>query len=146
MKGTTVLVYGLAIAGEAVARALVARGAKVIVADDRPSEHALAVARELGIDLYEQPPPPRLDRLVERCDLVVPSPGIAEHHRLNVSCERAGVPQRTEIDLAFEWEQARPGGPRSSPRSTSTSTRSSSSARASGSRTRPRSRRPQPRG
>lgn len=112
MKGTTVLVYGLAIAGEAVARALVARGAKVIVADDRPSEHALAVARELGVDLYEQPPQPRLDRLVARCDLVVPSPGIAEHHRLNVSCERAGVPQRTEIDLAFEWEQARPGGPR----------------------------------
>ena len=112
MKGTTVLVYGLAIAGEAVARALVARGAKVIVADDAPSEHALAVARELGVDLYEKPPEPKLDRLVERCDLVVPSPGIAEDHPLNVSCARAGTPQRTEIDLAFEWEQSRPDGPR----------------------------------
>lgn len=101
------LVYGFAIAGEAVARALVQRGYKVVAADDRPTEAALAAASELGIDFHEAPPANRVDRLVERADLVVPAPGIPEHHPLMASCARAGVPVRTEIDLAFEWEAAR---------------------------------------
>ncbi len=106
------LVYGMAVAGEAVARALVARGYTVIVADDAPTERGLEVARELGLDVYEAPPPGKIARLVERVDLVAPSPGIPEHHPLVEAAARAGVPLRTEIDLAFEWEAARPGGPR----------------------------------
>lgn len=106
------LVYGLAVTGEAVARALVARGYRVVAADDKPTERGLAVARELGIDLYEAPRDTKIERLVERVDLVAPSPGIPEHHPLVAAAHRAGVPLRTEIDLAFEWEAARPGGPR----------------------------------
>ncbi len=111
-RGPKVLVYGLAVAGEATTRALLARGYQVVVADDRPTEQALAVAVELGIDLYEAPSPVKVERLVERSDLVVPSPGVPEHHPLVVSARRLGVPLRSEIDLAWEWEQARPGGPR----------------------------------
>ncbi len=106
------LVYGFAIAGEATARALLKRGYKVVAADDRPTEAALAAARELGIDFHESPPESRIMRLVERADLVVPAPGIPEHHALMEACARAAVPLRTEIDLAYEWEQARAGGPR----------------------------------
>ncbi|HKA03996.1 MAG TPA: UDP-N-acetylmuramoyl-L-alanine--D-glutamate ligase [Acidimicrobiales bacterium] len=101
------LVYGLAVAGEATARALLARGYTVTVADDRATEEALAVARRLGVDLYEAPPAPKVERLVERSDVVVPSPGIPERHPVIVSAQRLGVPLRTEIDLAYEWEQAR---------------------------------------
>jgi UDP-N-acetylmuramoylalanine--D-glutamate ligase len=110
--GPRALVYGLAVAGAATARALVQRGYTVIAADDRPTESGVALARELGIDLYEAPPPAKLARLVERCDLVAPSPGVPETHPLVEAAARAGVALRTEIDLAFEWEQARPGGPR----------------------------------
>lgn len=106
------LVYGLAVAGEAVARALQAHGYTVLVADDHPTPAALATARELGVDVYEAPPASKVARLVERVELVVPSPGIPEHHPLIEAAARAGVPLRTEIDLAFEWEQSRPGGPR----------------------------------
>jgi UDP-N-acetylmuramoylalanine--D-glutamate ligase len=106
-KKQRALVYGLAIAGEATARALLARGFAVTVADDRPTPDALAVARALSIDLYENPPAPKVERLVERSDLVVPSPGIAERHPVIVSARRLGVPLRTEIDLAYEWEQER---------------------------------------
>src|SRR5262249_55273533 len=60
------LVYGLAVAGEATARALLARGYAVTVADDRPTEEALATARHLGLDLYEAPSAPKVERLVER--------------------------------------------------------------------------------
>jgi len=105
-------VYGLAIAGEAVARALVKRGYKVIAADDKPSAAALDVARELGIDMYEAPSAAKIDRLVERVELVVPAPGIPETHHLIEACQRDGIALRSEIDLAYEWERDRVGGPR----------------------------------
>jgi UDP-N-acetylmuramoylalanine--D-glutamate ligase len=109
---TRALVYGLAAAGEAAARALLARGYDVAVADDRPTDAGLEVARQLGIDVYEKPSPVKLERLLARADVVVPSPGVPEHHALMTAAAAAGVPLRTEIDLAWEWEQRRPGGPR----------------------------------
>ena len=112
MSKQRVLVYGLAVAGEAVARALVARGSKVIAADDKPTARAIEVAGELGIDLYEAPSDSKIDRLVERVELVVPAPGVPETHHLVAACAREQVPLRSEIDLAYEWEQARPGGAR----------------------------------
>jgi UDP-N-acetylmuramoylalanine--D-glutamate ligase len=106
-KRPRALVYGLAVAGEATARALLARRYAVTVADDRPTPAALDLARALGVDLYEAPPAPKVERLVERSDLVVPSPGIPERHPVVVSAQRLGVPLRTEVDLAYEWEQER---------------------------------------
>jgi UDP-N-acetylmuramoylalanine--D-glutamate ligase len=112
MTRTRALVYGLAVAGEATARALLQRGVHVTVADDRPTPHALEVARELGLDLYEAPSPTKIERLVERADLVAPSPGVPETHPLVAWAQRLGVPLRSEIDLAYEWESGRPGGAR----------------------------------
>ena len=112
MTKTRALVYGLAVAGEATARALLARGVHVTVADDRPTARAVDVARELSLDLYEAPSPAKIERLVERADLVAPSPGIPEGHPLILSAKRLGVPLRSEIDLAYDWESARPGGGR----------------------------------
>ena len=44
--------------------------------------------------------------------MVCPAPGVPETHAVIAAAERAGVPIRTEIDLAYEWEQERPQGPR----------------------------------
>jgi UDP-N-acetylmuramoylalanine--D-glutamate ligase len=106
------LVWGLAIAGRATARALVARGYRVIAADDKPTAEGIACAAELGIDLYEAPPAAKAAQLVDRVDMVVPSPGVPEAHPVIVAAKRAGVPLRTELDLAFEWEASNPAGPR----------------------------------
>lgn len=108
----TALVYGLAIAGEATARALLARGYRVIAADDTLTDARRAVAAELGIDVVDAPDEETVRTLVRSVDLVSPSPGVPEMHPLVLAALALDVPLRTEIDLAHEWEQQRPGGPR----------------------------------
>jgi UDP-N-acetylmuramoylalanine--D-glutamate ligase len=105
-------VWGLAIAGQATARALVQRGYRVIAADDAPTDEGLAAAAELGIDFSESPSPERAAQLVDRVDFVVPSPGVPERHAVIAAAKRARVPLRTELDLAYEWERANPDGAR----------------------------------
>ncbi|HET9602075.1 MAG TPA: UDP-N-acetylmuramoyl-L-alanine--D-glutamate ligase [Acidimicrobiales bacterium] len=106
------LVYGLAITGDATVRALEQRGWTVVVADDRATPSVRAAAEDLGVELIEAPSAEALDRLVDDVDLVSPSPGLPEQHRLFAAAARAGVPVRSEIELAYAWEQSRTGGPR----------------------------------
>jgi UDP-N-acetylmuramoylalanine--D-glutamate ligase len=107
------LVYGMGIAGLAVAEALVRRGAEVLAADDATGESAAskrAAAETVGAVYVD--PPVDVAALVQDCDLVCPAPGVPETHPLIAAADVAGVPLRTEIDLAYEWEQERPSGPR----------------------------------
>jgi UDP-N-acetylmuramoylalanine--D-glutamate ligase len=108
----TALVYGMAISGEAVARALHDRGATVLVADDVATDAKSAAAATVGAELVIRPDADALDRLVSASDIVCPAPGIPESHPLIDAAVRHGKPIRTEIDLAYEWEQERGGGPR----------------------------------
>lgn len=108
----TVLVYGVAETGEAVARALVQRGEAVLLADDVGTDERHAVATALGLALVERPSPDDLARLVDAADVVVPSPGVPETHPLIAVARAAGRPVVSELDLAFGWEQQRAGGPR----------------------------------
>ena len=109
---TQVLVYGLAVAGEAVARALHRRSMTFTLADDRPSAQAREVAASLGAELVEAPGAATMEALVAASDLVVPAPGIPEDHALFAYAQRHGVEVCSEIELAYRWEQQRPGGPR----------------------------------
>jgi UDP-N-acetylmuramoylalanine--D-glutamate ligase len=43
---------------------------------------------------------------------LIPAPGVAPHHRVIVEALVRNVSVRTEIDIAYEWEQQRIGGPR----------------------------------
>jgi UDP-N-acetylmuramoylalanine--D-glutamate ligase len=106
------LVYGIALAGDALASQLVRRGWKVIVADDQPNDVKRAKAAELGARLVERPNDGGIALLVQQCDIVCPSPGVPETHPVVAAAMAAGRPLRTEIDLAYEWEQQRPGGAR----------------------------------
>jgi UDP-N-acetylmuramoylalanine--D-glutamate ligase len=112
MSGRRILVYGLAITGDAVARAALARGDEPVLADDDPAAAASETARQLGLDVVVRPDDSQLARLVAAVDLVVPAPAVPEHHRVVRAAQEAGVRLTTELDLAWEWEQQRPHGPR----------------------------------
>jgi UDP-N-acetylmuramoylalanine--D-glutamate ligase len=112
MTSPTALVYGVAVAGEATARALVARGYRVLMADDAPTDERRAAAHRLGAELVESPDAATIDRMLAEVDLVAPAPGVPETHPVVVGALAKGVALRTEIDLAYEWEQQRSGGPR----------------------------------
>jgi UDP-N-acetylmuramoylalanine--D-glutamate ligase len=106
------LVYGTAIAGLATARALQRRGFELVLVDDRPDAAGRSAATALGAELVVAPGLERLRELVAGCEIVSPSPGVPEGHPVFAACAANGIDPRSEIDLAWEWELARPGGPR----------------------------------
>jgi UDP-N-acetylmuramoylalanine--D-glutamate ligase len=107
-----VLVYGLAVAGEATVRALLRRGHDVVVADDTVTSERRRTAEELGVEVLERPDERSLDTLVRSCAMVSPSPGVPETHAVVASAQANGVELVSEIELAHRWEQDRRGGPR----------------------------------
>ena len=108
----TALIYGIALAGNALAQQLIQRGWSVVVADDDPSDAKRAMAQALRATLVGAPSAVQLAELVEQSQMICPAPGVPETHAVIAAAERAGVPIRTEIDLAYEWEQERQQGPR----------------------------------
>jgi UDP-N-acetylmuramoylalanine--D-glutamate ligase len=108
----TALIYGIAITGDAVARALHDHGYAIQVADDGPNDAKRNAASAVGAELIERPGEATLDRLVAACDIVCPAPGVPENHRVVDVARRLGKPVVSELDLAYTWEQQRPGGPR----------------------------------
>jgi UDP-N-acetylmuramoylalanine--D-glutamate ligase len=111
MSGTA-LVHGIALSGVAVAEALHRRGWRVLMADDAPTDAKRAAAIAVGATLVEHPDDEQVVRLVAASDIVCPAPGVPETHAVVLHAQAAGTPLRTEIDLAYEWEQERPGGAR----------------------------------
>ncbi|HVW34725.1 MAG TPA: UDP-N-acetylmuramoyl-L-alanine--D-glutamate ligase, partial [Acidimicrobiia bacterium] len=98
-----ILVVGLGVTGEAVARRLVADG-PVTVVDDQPgaprfAERAAAL-EPLGVTVVGGPDAAELRDLVAAADLVVPSPGVPEGHPVYGLAAAAGVRLRSEIELA----------------------------------------------
>jgi len=108
----TALVYGIALSGDALARQLVARGWRVVVADDAPTSDKRLLAAAVGAELIERPDDSAIATLVRDADIVCPAPGVPETHTVVAAAMAAGTPLRTEIDLAYVWEQQRAGGPR----------------------------------
>jgi UDP-N-acetylmuramoylalanine--D-glutamate ligase len=106
------LVYGLAVAGEATARALLERDIEVVAADDAATPARCETAAGLGIELVIGPDDDRLASLLDGCDVVVPAPGVPESHRLIAAARARGLEVLSELELAYDWEQQRNGGPR----------------------------------
>lgn len=105
-------VLGLALTGEAVARALHARGVDVVLADNAPTDAHRSLALELGSNLVDVSTRDGIDSFFEGVDVFVPAPGVPPHHPLVTEAVARGISIRSEIDIAYEWEQERPGGPR----------------------------------
>jgi len=105
------MVYGLAITGASMVRALQRRGYDVLVVDDVIDEPKRMLATELGIALLDGASVD-VNELIAGCLLLSPAPGLPETHRVIDAAQRAGVEVVSELELAYRWEQERTGGPR----------------------------------
>ncbi|MBU3688282.1 MAG: UDP-N-acetylmuramoyl-L-alanine--D-glutamate ligase [Acidimicrobiales bacterium mtb01] len=106
------LVYGVAVAGLATVRALVDRNVDVVAVDDQPSPTKSSALAAMGVELRAAPDDVELGSLIAACDVVVPAPGVPESHRVVLAAQKAGRRIATELDLAYDWESTRVGGPR----------------------------------
>ena len=96
----TALVVGFGVTGRATVAHLVGRGWRVLVIEDAPGEATAGEVAAAGAALGTVAD-------VRRADLVVPSPGVAPSHPIYEAASDAGVPVRSEVELA--WLAARPG-------------------------------------
>jgi len=92
------LVYGLGESGIAATRALLARGEKVIVADDRDDERLRSLIEELGVEGHLEAGP----EVLEGVDRLVASPGIRPSHPVLRVAGEWGVPVVSEVGLGLE--------------------------------------------
>jgi UDP-N-acetylmuramoylalanine--D-glutamate ligase len=95
------LVVGLGVSGDAIARALVARGSDVVVVEEAPTDATRARGR--GLHVVESPSPDELAALVRDVDVVVPSPGVPAHHAVFALARDAGTEVLGEVELASRW-------------------------------------------
>ncbi len=107
-----VAVFGLALTGTAVARALTQRGIAVVLSDDRMTPSHKELADELHAQLLPVSTHDDIARFLTDVDTLLPAPGVPPHHAVIRYAEANGIDIRTEIDVAYEWEQSRVGGPR----------------------------------
>ena len=105
-------VHGLAVTGRAVAEAFTRRGWQVRLADDAPTASHADFAKGLGVGLHDVSNPGGVASFLDGVNVLVPAPGVPPHSAVVAAALGAGVPVRSEIDIAYEWEQARPHGGR----------------------------------
>ncbi|HEY1633666.1 MAG TPA: UDP-N-acetylmuramoyl-L-alanine--D-glutamate ligase [Acidimicrobiales bacterium] len=99
-----VLVVGLAVTGEAVARRLTRDGTRVVAVDDHPDEAVRKRAASLDIALVEAPSAETITELAADAALVVVSPGVPADHPVFGLGDRAHVV--SEVELAAGWARA----------------------------------------
>ncbi|GAB2919880.1 UDP-N-acetylmuramoyl-L-alanine--D-glutamate ligase [Rhodococcus aerolatus] len=106
LAGVPVVVTGARVAGVAAARALLALGARVLLADSDPVLLAAAAA-ELGVPGHDA-----TAALPEGTALVVTSPGWRPDAPLLAAAAAAGVPVWGDVELAWRCDAAEVFGPR----------------------------------
>jgi len=107
-----VAVLGLALTGTAVARAMSARGIALTLGDNRISDDHQSLATEIGAALIDMNGAGAVDALLDNVDTLMPAPGVPPSPPAIVTALQRGIAVRSEIDVAYEWEQSRVGGPR----------------------------------
>lgn len=108
----TAAVHGLAVTGRAVVAAFRARGWEVRVSDDALTDPHREFAAGVGARVVDVSASDGIGSLLDGADVLVPAPGVPPRSAVITRALATGVPVRTEIDIACEWEQSRPGGPR----------------------------------
>ncbi len=112
MRPSAFLLAGYATTNQAVAKQLLERGHRVLVADDgaqqwgnsEATQRARNHAASLGLELFEQPSATQWAELVASADVVVPTPGLPEAHLVFLAATEAGVSVISEFDLAQQWD------------------------------------------
>jgi len=98
------LVLGFGVVGRAVGRALLDRGHDPVIIEDRPTAATRLEAAELGVRLIEAPTDDELTALVASATVLLPSPGVPDHHRAFALAAEVGLAVRSEFDLARQWD------------------------------------------
>ncbi len=98
------LVVGFGVTGQAVTRALIAHGVTPTVIDDQPSDAAVTAAAAVGVELISGPSPEQVQALVASCSVLLPTPGLPDHHVAVASARLGGRAIRSEFDLARLWD------------------------------------------
>lgn len=102
MSGRDVLVIGAGKSGRAVIDRARRSGRPVMLLDEGHGPEELDDLMAMGVAVYTALGDLDLDDTLERCELVVPSPGVPFSHPVLVAAGARGVPVRSEIDLAIE--------------------------------------------
>jgi UDP-N-acetylmuramoylalanine--D-glutamate ligase len=98
------LLVGFGLANRAVATALVGRGHTVVATDDHPDASVVAAAAESEVELVTKPTTANLVALVERADIIFPTPGLPDSHPALLAADAGGVATAGEFDLARAWD------------------------------------------
>jgi UDP-N-acetylmuramoylalanine--D-glutamate ligase len=108
----TTLVFGLGVAGLAVANALHERGESVILADDEATKLHKDFARALNCELIDATDEVAVVSTLKRITRLAPAPGISESHHVMATARQMGLTISSELELAYNIEELRTGGPR----------------------------------
>ena len=108
----TTLVFGLGVAGLAVANALHERGETVILADDEATKQHEDFARALNCEFIDATDETAVVSTLKRITRLAPAPGISESHHVMATAKQMGLTISSELELAYNIEELRIGGPR----------------------------------
>ncbi len=108
----TTLVFGLGVAGMAVANALHQRGESVILGDDQATKQHNEFALSLNCEFVDTTNETAVLDVMKRIGRLAPAPGISESHPVVSAARQMGLPISSEIELAYNFEEKRTGGPR----------------------------------
>ncbi|MSY28233.1 MAG: hypothetical protein F2732_00690, partial [Actinobacteria bacterium] len=106
----TTLVFGLGVAGMAVANALHERGETVILADDEATKQHEDFARALNCEFIDATDETAVVGTLKRITRLAPAPGISESHHVVSTARQMGLTISSELELAYNIEELRIGG------------------------------------
>ena len=104
--------FGLGVAGLAVANALHERGESVILADDEVTQEHQDFARTLNCEFVDLSNKSAVVSTLKRITRLAPAPGISESHHVVSTARQMGLAISSELELAYNIEELRTGGPR----------------------------------
>ena len=104
--------FGLGVAGMAVANALHECGETVILADDEATKQHEDFARALNCEFIDATDEAAVVRTLKRVTRLAPAPGISESHHVVSTARQMGLTISSELELAYNIEEFRIGGPR----------------------------------
>lgn len=104
--------FGLGVAGLAVANALHERGETVILADDEATKQHEDFARALNCEFIDATDETAVVSTLKRITRLAPAPGISESHHVMATARQMGLTISSELELAYNIEELRIGGPR----------------------------------
>jgi UDP-N-acetylmuramoylalanine--D-glutamate ligase len=111
-SSTSTFVFGLAVAGRAVATSLRERGIEVVVGDDNLTREHQSFAQSIGAQVVDIARDGELQRVMSSVSVLSPAPGVPENHGVIQSARENGVSIQSEIEIAYRMEQLRSGGSR----------------------------------